>query len=521
MAQSFKTISRRPGIENVLKRDSSSKQEIKLLQEALFELGYGRELQWHQFGADGDFGNATTAALTAFNQKSGLDTENEAVSAKVAEKIAECHEVLPDLRLLNAVRRAEAAESLLAFRAPHKDLIIALQRMLNAVGSGKIDGFKTLMVDGDYGNGTTGAVKLFATQEGVETDGKQMDADLVDRIIAKYEPFLGTDWESARDRPIRNRSRTSQFDLLFPKSGRDVDRIKSLLAAEYRFQDKFHEIPGESFNLDFVSVTRKDGDASFFYHREEEKKRIVLHFTAGQVVGDIRTLSTKNNKVSTQYILDRDGTVYEMFPNPKFWSYHLGPDAIGGNKTLSKSSVGIEISSWGPLREDGKGGLVTWEGGHWYCDLEEEDAYIKLEQPYREAKYMAALTPQQYDSLIVVLRHLTKTLDIPVIFLPPGKRDKLFSSPAAARNFAGIACHTNFRLFGKWDFCEEGFDWERVIRDISADDFLPESARTRSRSLFDGPRKQNMERALEELRQMDAGDQDPDAYGEEGLEVDI
>ena len=539
MLAEIKTLIAQPGLSNMLRRDSTEKKAVTTLQQLLYELGYGAELRWNEFGADGDFGGATATAVRTFAARNGLSSDGESVDREVAEAIVLRYETVADVRRLQALADAGTVADRLSRGSADKPGVQALQRLLRARGFGAELNWDTFGADGDYGGSTAAAVRAFGQREGLTTDGETVDAVLCDRLIGHFTPFLGADWKkavtttpagSAPARPaaaaaplgggrVRPRSSQSQYQKLYPVSDRTVVQIERELA-NYRFTERAHEIPGDGSLLPFVEVVKKDNDASYFYHEEIDKQLIVLHFTAGQISGDLRTLTTRDLEVSTLFVVGRDGTVYKLFPNSKYWSYHLGRGAMGGNKSLSSTSVGIEVSNWGPLRADGRGGLVTYEQGHWYCTLDQTDAYIEVSRPYRGARYFAAYTPEQYDRLILILRYLTRTFDIPTDFLPAGQRDQLFPSYRAAREFRGIACHTNYQPAGKWDFCEEAFDWERVIAGVRAETFTPVSAETGTRS-WGGPEPITEAEATEALRGMRVGDQDPDKYGEDGPEVDI
>ena len=80
------------------------------------------------------------------------------------------------------------------------------------------------------------------------------------------------------------------------------------------------------------------------------KTAIVLHYTAGQLKGDIPTLTTTDYDVCVAFVLARDGTLYRLF-DEKYWSYHLGKGCVGGDTVNSKRTVAIEISNFGWVAE--------------------------------------------------------------------------------------------------------------------------------------------------------------------------
>ncbi|MBK7870275.1 MAG: peptidoglycan-binding protein [Saprospiraceae bacterium] len=84
---------------------------VKSLQQMLFEMGFGKELNWDQSGADGDFGKSTTQALKVFAQRNGIQSDGAVVTPELANKIIERYSLVPHLKaLLRAARFGLAAQ---------------------------------------------------------------------------------------------------------------------------------------------------------------------------------------------------------------------------------------------------------------------------------------------------------------------------------------------------------------------------------------------------------------------------
>jgi len=217
-------------------------------------------------------------------------------------------------------------------------------------------------------------------------------------------------------------------------------------------------IPGSADTLEVVTAKLASGDQSFFYQDAPAKERIVVHFTAGYLKGDLAALTKKDNHVSTPFVMARDGTIYQLFSS-KYWSYHLGKGAAGGNEPMSKSAVAIEMSNVAYLRE--KNGTLVDPYGAPYCSTADTDAYVTLPTAYRGYTRFATFTDAQYKSLISLLRYLTATYKIPPTFLPEPQRYDVYANVA---NFKGITTHVNYQpeSYGKWDI-GPAFDWNRVI----------------------------------------------------------
>lgn len=93
------------------------------------------------------------------------------------------------------------------------------------------------------------------------------------------------------------------------------------------------------------------------YHEEaQEKSLIVLHHTVG---GSARSTFdwwvTDPRRIGTAYLVERDGTVYEVFP-PAAWANHLGVKETA----IERRSIGIELCS--------EGGLTVANGHAWAFD---------------------------------------------------------------------------------------------------------------------------------------------------------
>lgn len=221
------------------------------------------------------------------------------------------------------------------------------------------------------------------------------------------------------------------------------------------------QIPGSGDSFEVVSAKRDNGDQSFFYNEVVPKQRIVVHYTAGYLKGDLAALTKPNNHVSTPFVVARDGTIYNLFSSKNSWSYHLGPGAQGGNKEMSSSAVAIEMSNLGYLRPSGQNLITYMSGDAPYCTLADKDAYVVTKTPFRGYTYFASFTDAQYKSLINLLRYLTKTYNIPPAFIDEPARYDVYKSVAS---FRGITTHVNYQpqSYGKWDI-GPGFDWARVM----------------------------------------------------------
>ena len=153
---------------------------------------------------------------------------------------------------------------------------------------------------------------------------------------------------------------------------------------------------------------------SFFYHSETKKTKICLHFTVGVLPGDIATLTKENNHMSVQYVVDGLGNTYGLFDDA-YWSYHLGAKAVGGNADMSKQSIGIEISNYGPLTSK-EGKFLDAYGNVFTSDVDFVD-----EINYRGYYFYAKMTDRQIDAVAHLLVYLCQKHMIPIEFKEDGR----------------------------------------------------------------------------------------------------
>ena len=184
---------------------------------------------------------------------------------------------------------------------------------------------------------------------------------------------------------------------------------------------------------------------TYYYQTVTEKKAICLHFTVGNIKGDVGSLTKDGQKVSVNYVVDRQGNIYNLFPD-NYWSYHLGSGTIGTNAVMSKQTIGIEISNYGPLKMAASGDLMD-AYGNLYCTSAEKEYYKVCN--YRGYSCYATMTPIQEKAVAKLIKYLCKQNNILPIFKE--NPDQLFKDAAEAKNFSGIYYHTSVR--------KDKFDW--------------------------------------------------------------
>ena len=254
-------------------------------------------------------------------------------------------------------------------------------------------------------------------------------------------------------------------------------------------------VKGEpSLMMQVIKVALQGSKQSFFYTQEYPKTQIVLHFTEGNIHGDLTTLMNDNKTVSVPLVVSRDGGIYRLF-SPDYWAFNIGPNNIQDHKEASRKSVAIELSNYGPLRL--KGNDLINGNDDVYCSINDTSEYIKLDKPFgndgEKYSYFAAFTDEQYDGLIILLRYLTAKYNIPRAFLPETVR---YIPTSQAVTFKGIVSHINYRK-DKMDI-GPAFNWARVINGVTDPTYTPTTTRSvGTRGLDDDMRILTSERELD------------------------
>ena len=196
-----------------------------------------------------------------------------------------------------------------------------------------------------------------------------------------------------------------------------------------------------------------------FMQQETNKDLILLHYTAGRSAQSaFDTWVQAHNQVATAYVLDVDGTIYEMF-DPKFWAFHLGVGT--DNHREHKRSIGIEIVNPGVLKLDpAKPDQLNWWPNEFrtkFCTTAETGKFVK--KSFRGFDFHATYPEVQIAQVGPLVRHLCERFGIPKK-IPAVAQRELFDL-AFARGYSGVISHQSFRK-DKFDV-GPAFDWSRVF----------------------------------------------------------
>lgn len=192
--ETIRTLIDEHRVESVLKRGSKAKAEIQALQTLLYQLGFGKELNWERYGADGGYGGSTTNAIKAFASRNHISSDSETVTTEIAKKLIDRFDILDDMRYLNSTLKKGDIGQRLYPGSPDSVGIVALQTLLNELGFGEALNWEKYGADGHFGKSTAAAVELFVQLENINIPVGRVTNQLVERIIGKMTGFFGSDW---------------------------------------------------------------------------------------------------------------------------------------------------------------------------------------------------------------------------------------------------------------------------------------------------------------------------------------
>lgn len=174
-----------------------------------------------------------------------------------------------------------------------------------------------------------------------------------------------------------------------------------------------------------------------YYQEVIIKSQIVIHHTVSGTARSAyewwKTRLNGKGKVATAYIIDRDGTIYNLFP-AVFWAHHIG---VSNRVGLCRASIGIELVSWGKCVFDGvKYSPIDYDS----VTIPEDDIFTVS---YRGHNVWQKYSDEQLISLAYLLDLLTNMFAIPY----QQNKNLLYSKNSTAINGErGIFTHSAYRL---------------------------------------------------------------------------
>lgn len=207
-----------------------------------------------------------------------------------------------------------------------------------------------------------------------------------------------------------------------------------------------------------------------FFEDKHPKRQVYVHHTVGGNAGSTFDWWLKDpQRIGTAYLVERDGTIYEVFP-PECWAHHIGRGSLDRH---NQQSIGIELCSEGALRS-GKEMNKAFDNDNfdeqWLYAFNakklyhvENDAAKFVKAPFRGFDYFDAYEPAQLVSACWLAKDLCSRFAVPATIVPFD--DKLSYHLELLDSFQGVLGHANVRL-DKTD-PHPGFDW-KLLRDVLA-----------------------------------------------------
>jgi len=184
-----------------------------------------------------------------------------------------------------------------------------------------------------------------------------------------------------------------------------------------------------------------------YYPIETTKKQLVLHHTVSGpgTAGDIQTWLSDAAHVATHFIIDRDGTPYQLFSS-RYWAHHLGvtkdiltkygfTDLQTRNVDLNQYSIGFEIDNWGFLKKGDDGKFRTVYGNVVNTEIQE---YPNL---FRGERYYEKYTDAQIQTIGELLLYFNLKFNIPMNY----NEDMWDMSKNALSGKPGVYTHVSYR----------------------------------------------------------------------------
>lgn len=169
---------------------------------------------------------------------------------------------------------------------------------------------------------------------------------------------------------------------------------------------------------------------------EHPKKSICLHHTAGgSADSSIQSWINDNQPhVATCVVIDRDGTIVQAFGS-QYWAFSLGLKSANF-KEIEQQTIAIEIASYGGLK-DINGEFYTAYGNK----IKPENVYDHG-QLYRGFRYFEKYTPEQIESVRLLLLYWNEKYSIPLDYHP----NMWNINQSAQMGAAGVWTHVSYRV---------------------------------------------------------------------------
>jgi len=187
----IKNLHKKKITQKQLKLGSDDNASIEALQNVLYDLGFGRELKWDVYGADGEYGHCTATAVEAFCNNNKIRASGKAVSGKTAEQIIHLYELIDELKLINEAIQHGEIETRIKLNGRYKAGVAALQTLLAELGYKRQLKWNKYGADGEFGPGTLSALKKYSEDQNYLDNGEELTEKLAGSLLNRFKPFYG------------------------------------------------------------------------------------------------------------------------------------------------------------------------------------------------------------------------------------------------------------------------------------------------------------------------------------------
>ena len=215
----------------------------------------------------------------------------------------------------------------------------------------------------------------------------------------------------------------------------------------------------ENFDFDNLlsTIQKLDFPESEYFKEITPKTQICLHHTAsGKGVSGDHAQFLKPGRIATPLIVGHSN-LYQLFSS-RYWGYHLGLSTkhfAAENleyKNLNKSSIGLEIDSWGPLKlingefrawpnKFGTGDTIDKRTGKPLKVVVDSSEVVEYSKPYRGYNYYQAYNTFQIDTTAWLLEYWHSRYAIPLHY----NDDMWDVSTNALTGTPGVYTHASYR----------------------------------------------------------------------------
>ncbi|MEM7058415.1 MAG: peptidoglycan-binding domain-containing protein [Pseudomonadota bacterium] len=236
-------------IGRTLKLDSNSKAQIKVLQEVLHALGFGKALSWDRFGPDGSYGKSTVRAVAAFAKANGITSDGSSVNAKLGRLLVQRFEFLDEMHHMQDAINSSTILKDLRYKSSNQIAVTVLQDILHEHGLDAELNWEKFGADGEYGKSTRAAVKAFSEKHGIESDGNSVTLAMAKASLKDFVGFYGKDWYQESPKVLRE-------SLQITSTSKHTTVSDGVSTKKFRRFRRGHYTMGNVKTADFINANR-------------------------------------------------------------------------------------------------------------------------------------------------------------------------------------------------------------------------------------------------------------------------